>query len=241
MSLDLGLSRTEMSDDQKELRASVHEHRLFGPVTVVGRKVRALAAEKGISQAKLSRKSGVSPAAISRLLDGSIQQPKADTIQKLASVLGVPPSDLLEAPPGYEGVVRVRVVEWSDGESHPTGEFMPVSADVMDGHGPLEAVVITATAPGSQLVVGDRVVIEKNRDPKVDEAVLLGHNGIPIDAYYLGNWGGVIERITNGNGDRYLTPTGDVLAAPDVTVIGPIVTIQRAPQTRPSYLTPRRG
>lgn len=61
--------------------------------TIVGRRLAALLAERGMSQQKLAEATNLTPAAVSRYVSGA-REPRAITVAAMAKVLGVTPIDI---------------------------------------------------------------------------------------------------------------------------------------------------
>jgi transcriptional regulator with XRE-family HTH domain len=70
-----------------------------------GDRVRAWRETLGIKQAELARRSGLDTATISRIEHGKQTNPTTDTVQRLATALGITPVELMQeaAPAGLEG------------------------------------------------------------------------------------------------------------------------------------------
>ncbi len=64
----------------------------------IGKRLKLLRENLGLSQMELCHKSSISQASIARIEAGHQQNIKADTIQKLAAALEIPPAHLLEEP-----------------------------------------------------------------------------------------------------------------------------------------------
>lgn len=62
--------------------------------TLTGNKLAALLKERGMSQKELAKAAGLTPAAVSRYVNGE-REPRALTAAALAEVLGVKPSDIM--------------------------------------------------------------------------------------------------------------------------------------------------
>lgn len=62
--------------------------------TLTGNKLAALLKEQGMSQKELAKAAGLTPAAVSRYVNGE-REPRALTVAALAEVLGVKPSDIM--------------------------------------------------------------------------------------------------------------------------------------------------
>lgn len=62
--------------------------------TLTGNKLAALLKERGKSQKELAKAAGLTPAAVSRYVNGE-REPRALTVAALAEVLGVKPSDIM--------------------------------------------------------------------------------------------------------------------------------------------------
>jgi len=65
-------------------------------------RIKELCSSKGVSQKDLGQKIGVSPTSLSRISTGE-QKPSIDTLEKIATALGVEVSELFAAP--AEGVI----------------------------------------------------------------------------------------------------------------------------------------
>lgn len=65
-------------------------------IPIVAKNIKKLRKEKGLSQDRLSRLADVSHATIIKIESGGIQSPTIDTVQKIASALGVGVEDLLK-------------------------------------------------------------------------------------------------------------------------------------------------
>lgn len=62
----------------------------------IGRVLKRLREEKGLSQAALAKKSGVAQGYISEMEAGEKKNPGIETLKNLARALGVPVTELLE-------------------------------------------------------------------------------------------------------------------------------------------------
>ena len=62
--------------------------------TLTGNKLAALLKERGMSQKELAKAAGLTPAAVSRYVNGE-REPRALTVAALAEVLEVKPSDIM--------------------------------------------------------------------------------------------------------------------------------------------------
>lgn len=69
-------------------------------------KIKRYRESKGLSPADLARKSGTSPANISRYESGTVENPSAEVVAKIAKGLGVSPGELLGEEITYEDVLR---------------------------------------------------------------------------------------------------------------------------------------
>jgi transcriptional regulator with XRE-family HTH domain len=72
------------------------------PVPNVGRSVRALREERGLSQMALAVAAGLSLNAVARLEQGGIPDPRLSTVVAIARALGVTLDQLVKVPPGTE-------------------------------------------------------------------------------------------------------------------------------------------
>jgi transcriptional regulator with XRE-family HTH domain len=70
-----------------------------GPVRFHGSALRAIREDLGLSQEELAHKAGTTFSTISRLERGVQDEPKLGTVQKIATALGVPVTDLLLIEP----------------------------------------------------------------------------------------------------------------------------------------------
>lgn len=61
--------------------------------SIIGRRLAALLAEKGMSQKQLAEATSLTPAAVSRYVSGA-REPRAITIAAMAKALGVTPVDI---------------------------------------------------------------------------------------------------------------------------------------------------
>jgi transcriptional regulator with XRE-family HTH domain len=80
-----------------------------------GDRVRAWRETRGFKQAELARRSGLDTATISRIEHGKQANPAADTVQRLATALGITPVELMQdspVPVGGDGppLARMRVL-----------------------------------------------------------------------------------------------------------------------------------
>jgi len=69
-------------------------------MTELGRRLKELREQRGLTQRGLARESGLEHNTLSRIEQGHYQ-PSADTIRKLADGLDVPPGALFEAPKAF--------------------------------------------------------------------------------------------------------------------------------------------
>ena len=61
--------------------------------------LRALLAQRAMTREALARSAGLSLAAIGKLVGGAIINPTADTLFRIADVLGCEPRDLMQSEP----------------------------------------------------------------------------------------------------------------------------------------------
>lgn len=76
---------------------------------LIGAKLAALLGEQGMSQRGLADAAGLTPASVSRYVNGE-REPRAPTAAALADALGVRPSDIIGAPDEQELDTAVRLV-----------------------------------------------------------------------------------------------------------------------------------
>lgn len=77
--------------------------------TLVGRRLSALLDERGMSQKELAAKTGLTPAAISRYVNG-MREPRPITIAAIAKALGVKPEDITGTPEDRETDEAIRLI-----------------------------------------------------------------------------------------------------------------------------------
>ena len=80
-----------------------------GMAALSGTKLPALLGERGMSQRELAEAAGLTPASVSRYVNGE-REPRAPTIAALADVLGVSPSDIIGTPDEQELDTAIRLV-----------------------------------------------------------------------------------------------------------------------------------
>jgi putative transcriptional regulator len=71
--------------------------------SALGRRIRELREDRGISANALSIKAGLARAHLNSLENGQIQSLNIDTLEKVAAALGVAPADLLTPPSPSKG------------------------------------------------------------------------------------------------------------------------------------------
>lgn len=76
---------------------------------LIGAKLAALLGERGMSQRELAEAAGLTPASVSRYVNGE-REPRAPTIAVLADALGVKPSDIIGAPDEQELDAAIRLI-----------------------------------------------------------------------------------------------------------------------------------
>ena len=76
---------------------------------LIGAKLSALLSERGMSQRELAEAAGLTPASVSRYVNGE-REPRAPTIAALADALGVKPSDIIGTPDEQELDTAIRLV-----------------------------------------------------------------------------------------------------------------------------------
>jgi len=76
---------------------------------LIGTKLAALLGVRGMSQRELAEAAGLTPASVSRYVNGE-REPRAPTIAALADVLGVSPSDIIGTPDEQELDTAIRLV-----------------------------------------------------------------------------------------------------------------------------------
>jgi len=80
-----------------------------GMAALIGTKLAALLGVRGMSQRELAEAAGLTPASVSRYVNGE-REPRAPTIAALADVLGVSPSDIIGTPDEQELDTAIRLV-----------------------------------------------------------------------------------------------------------------------------------
>ena len=80
-----------------------------GMAALIGTKLAALLGVRGMSQRELAEAAGLTPASVSRYVNGEREQ-RAPTIAALADVLGVSPSDIIGTPDEQELDTAIRLV-----------------------------------------------------------------------------------------------------------------------------------
>lgn len=77
--------------------------------TLTGNKLAALFKERGMSQKELAEAASLTPAAVSRYVNGE-REPRALTVAVLAEVLGVKPSDIIGTTDEQEMNTAIRLL-----------------------------------------------------------------------------------------------------------------------------------
>lgn len=77
--------------------------------TVIGIKLTALLKERGMSQKELAEAASLTPASVSRYVNGE-REPRALTVAALAEVLGVKPSDIIGTTDEQEMNTAIRLL-----------------------------------------------------------------------------------------------------------------------------------
>jgi SOS-response transcriptional repressor LexA len=155
-------------------------------------RLKALVAERGMSLAELSRRSGVNYDNVTKYVGGAVENPRGKTLEKLASALGTTTLYLREGLTDrkpltvgsipYRGVVAAGLwAEAGDALSEPE-EWLPfnpvpqypegavycltVQGDSLDKIAPhgTTLVVVDLLASGIPIRAGDLVVVERSRD-----------------------------------------------------------------------------
>lgn len=89
-----------------------------------GETLKRIMREKGVSREDLAEKLNVKPPMISQWCSGAKENPRTDTVKRIADALGVTPSALFEEAPAYpalkDGVVRIPIF---DNEAGMGGEI----------------------------------------------------------------------------------------------------------------------
>lgn len=88
-----------------------------------GEKIKMLRIKKGMTQEELGKKIGVQRAAINKYEKGTVVNIKRSTLEKLASVLGVSPADLLDD--------NARMYDLGDGNLIFESEMTPVEEELI--------------------------------------------------------------------------------------------------------------
>lgn len=76
---------------------------------LIGAKLSALLGERGMSQRELAEAAGLTPASVSRYVNGE-REPRSPTIAALADALGVRPSDIIGTPDEQELNTAIHLV-----------------------------------------------------------------------------------------------------------------------------------
>lgn len=122
----------------------------FGVVTIRFR-LRALIDKAGMSQSELSRRSGVSFATINRMCTNATATVALETLDRLATALGVEPGELFERPRKAGGEPRM------DGTRDP----QPPPGQQPE----------TPSSPGFKSRVWDRILTEAGKSLRADRLV----------------------------------------------------------------------
>lgn len=77
--------------------------------TLTGIKLAALLRERGISQKELAEAASLTPASVSRYVNGE-REPRALTVAALAEILGVKPSDIIGTTDEQEMNTAIRLL-----------------------------------------------------------------------------------------------------------------------------------
>lgn len=80
-----------------------------GMAALIGAKLSALLGERGMSQRELAEAAGLTPASVSRYVNGE-REPRSPTIAALADALGVRPSDIIGTPDEQELNTAIHLV-----------------------------------------------------------------------------------------------------------------------------------
>lgn len=163
-----------------------------GEISVIGRRLDELLAQRGWSLNKLAGKAGVSVSQLSLLTTGKISYPRADTIQSICSALGVAESMLLgtvRRQPDLraaEGVTTVPVVALNpEGEMEETGETYPVAVAQLDGRRRLFAAVVEGGGNAPHVLMGDRVLFDPDAEPGPEQMVLVIYHKVTRTAWVV--------------------------------------------------------
>lgn len=77
--------------------------------TLTGNKLAALLKERGMSQKELAEAASLTPASVSRYVNGE-REPRALTVAALAEILGVKPSDIIGTTDEQEMNTAIRLL-----------------------------------------------------------------------------------------------------------------------------------
>lgn len=77
--------------------------------TLAGNKLAALLKERGMSQKELAEAASLTPASVSRYVNGE-REPRALTVAALAEILGVKPSDIIGTTDEQEMNTAIRLL-----------------------------------------------------------------------------------------------------------------------------------
>lgn len=210
--------------------------RRAGTIAPAGARLAALMRERGWNIADLHRASGVSFAQLSLFLRGGIENPRADTLGKIAGAFPVRVSELFGEPAtefvkvevevGCIGVVLVPVIAFGEGGGYvETDDTVPVPSTLMDERGRLIGVVITAAGAAPHVLIGDTVVTDVDAGPADRALVVIRHQGSTLAAWCV--------RPQNNGACVYRLSDGSWLDADVVEYVGAAVKIQRDPPRFP--------
>jgi transcriptional regulator with XRE-family HTH domain len=196
-------------------------------------------AQRGLRIVDLSKLCGVSQPTISRWLSGQIR-PLPDSLRGLADALGLPYAEVMHVsgysdsafeepvglPAGYDLVATVNHL------SAAVAEVVPVPVRTIES-GQTGPVICTFYTP-EKMVAGRRisgylapcmdapdhlclVFVNRGSRPNVGDLVVAWNQG-----------GGVVARLTDGRGKRWLESATDTLeVTPDVWIEGTVTTVTR--------------
>lgn len=215
------------------MEASVAPRVRRRPITVVGRRLTEILAERGWSLSKLADASGISVSQLSLLTRGMISHPRSDTLQAICGALGIAESVLLgtqrhfadlRAADGVRSVPFVHVDP--DGGLEATGYQFPVAVAQLDGRRRVYAAEVEGGGMAPHILTGDRVLFDPDARIEPEQMVLLSYHKTTRVAW-------VIDRDLVR--EYWVGGEGVWLDRERVRVLGAILYIMRAP---PAFRAP---
>lgn len=139
-------------------------------------RIRALMRQQGLTDADLARKTGISPATLSRVLSMATEDPRISTVSAIADTLGTTVGYLLYSERVYPIILRWdEMLEFSHGKHHASVKTQWLTVDTPRRPGTFAARTKLSMAP--RFREGSIVIVEpavEYRDGQVAVAVIGG-------------------------------------------------------------------